>query len=271
MQGTPASRQAASTPATVLPRALWRSTEPSAVRQSAAPGEQAAQPDELDHGLAARARIRAERVERGAEPARGARARALRDVAAERLSEACERAIERLDVRAPQALLRPEQRGRAIRPAERHVHVVQDAQLDAAEERSRGREIQLELAEQRLAGRSRHARAQAREHPEAAVDGGRAAEPDEHARGAALERGAQQIGEAGRARAARIALAAAPAAPRPTASAASTRNVPPPQSPIAARRGRPSASRASTSTRSRRARPRRRRRAFPRRRRPGRT
>ena len=37
MHGTPASRHAASTPATVLPRALWRSTEPSAVRQSAAP------------------------------------------------------------------------------------------------------------------------------------------------------------------------------------------------------------------------------------------
>ena len=88
MQGTPASRLASTTPATVLPRALWRSTEPSAVRQSAAPASRPAQADELDHGVAAGARIGAERVERSAETAGGAGAGALRDVAAEGGAEA---------------------------------------------------------------------------------------------------------------------------------------------------------------------------------------
>ena len=108
-----------------------------------------------------------------------------------------------------QALLRAEQRGRAIGAAERDVDVVQHGQPHAAEQRARRRQVEVERAEQRLAGGPRHARAQPGEQAEAAVDGRRAAERDEHVRRAACERGAQQVGEpagagaaAGRARAA---------------------------------------------------------------------
>ena len=207
-QGTPARGRPRARPATVLPRALWRSTEPSAVRQSAAPASRPPQPDELDHGLAARARVGAERVERGAETARGARAGALRDVAAERRAEPRERAVERLDVLRAQALLRPEQRGRAVGAAERHVDVVQDAQPHAREERARGRELELRA---RPAAPRPSRRARARRGRRAAR-GRRRRSPSRRARRARwraprVERGAQQIGEAGRARAPRVALA----------------------------------------------------------------
>ena len=85
---------------------------------------------------------------------------------------------------------------------------MEHAQLDAARRaRAQGASSSVELAEQRLARGARHPRAQARQHPEAAVDRGR---PAERRRGCASRRArarAQQIGETRRAGAARIALA----------------------------------------------------------------
>ena len=149
-----------------------------------------------------------------------------------------------------QPLLRAEQRRRAIRAAERDVDVVQHAQLArrrAARAPARGRGRARRAAPRR----SRRARrAQPGEQPEAAVDGRRAAERDEHLR----SRRARAPRAAGRrARPSRVrrgSRSRGASSPSPTASAASTRNVPSPQSPIAARSGRPSASCASTSIRS---------------------
>ena len=151
-------------------------------------GQQVAQPHELDHRVAAGAGICTERVERGPEPTGGAGARSLRDIAAEGRAEARERTIEGLDVLAAQALLRPEEGSRAVGAAERHVDVVEDAQLHPGEQLARGREIELELAEQRGAGVARHPRAEAREQAETAIHGGRAAQSHEHALGTAVER-----------------------------------------------------------------------------------
>ena len=190
---------AASTPATVLPRALWRSTEPSAVRQSAAPASRPRSPTSSITASAAGAGVRAERVERRAEAAGGA---------ARRGAARCRRRRPRRAARA---------RGRTARcPARRRPFCGPNSAAapsgpqsgtstscrtlssHAREERARGREVQVELAEQRLARRARHACAEAREQPEAAVDGGRAAERDEHVR-------ARRASSAARSRSARPA------------------------------------------------------------------
>ena len=170
------------------------------MRQSAAPASDSPQADELDHGIAAGARVRAERIQRGAQPAGGARARALRDVAAEGLAEPRERAVERLDVLRAQALLRPEQRRGAVGAAERHVHVVQHAQLHAREERAGRAEIERRG---RRAGPSPSRRARARPVPASIPrPPSTVADPPSATsmcRAPQAERAAQQVGEARRA------------------------------------------------------------------------
>ena len=83
---------------------------------------------------------------------------------------------------------------------------MQDAEPDAVEERSGRRELELQLAQERGARRTRHMRAEGREQSEAAVDGRRAAKGDEHVARTLGQGAAQEVAEAGGARAARVAL-----------------------------------------------------------------
>ncbi len=169
--------------------------------------QRGSEPDERRDGLRAGLARRAEPVQRGAETAGRARARAFGDTGAESRAEPRERIVDHGNVRGAKPLLRAEQARRAIGPRERHVDVVQRDELDPCEPRIEPVSPGRRIGEQRAAGLVVGKRAQCAEQPEAAVHGDGPAERDEDTPRAAIERGAQEVADPRARGAERIALA----------------------------------------------------------------
>ncbi len=128
-----------------IDRALGGEAEPRTLQGLIEPDERR---DRVGAGLAGGS----EPVQRRAEPARGTRARPLRDVAAETGAQARQGRIEGAAIDAAQALLRPEQQRGAVRAGERDVDIVQRHQLDAREPRVEVRAHGVGIVEQRRSG-----------------------------------------------------------------------------------------------------------------------